>query len=162
MVIRRWTPYGELRWLQHNMDQFRRAFGAPAGLGRPEPQSWAIPLDVIREGDEFIVQASLPGVNPEDIGVSIENDVLTIRGRTAGEKERQEGNYLVRERRSGAFHRAVRLPDALNLDQVQPRYDNGVLTIAFPWAEAKQGRQLTVAVGNPPESPPAGNGSEPA
>lgn len=82
--------------------------------------------------------------------------MLTIRGQTAGEQERTEGNYLMRERHTGRFHRALRLPDTLDTEKAQPRYDNGVLTIAFPKVAAKQSRQLTVQVGNAAAAPPAG------
>ena len=151
MVIRRWYPFKELRRMPVNMDHLWRELthGATASA---EVESWAAPLDVIQDGDEIVVQASLPGVKPGDISVSIENDVLTIRGRTSGESERKEGNYLMRERRTGAFRRSLRLPDSLDMDQAQPHYDNGVLTIAFPKQEAKQARQLTVAVGSPEEA----------
>jgi HSP20 family protein len=74
---------------------------------------------VVQQGDNIIVKASVPGVNPEDIDVSIENDVLTIKGQTKEEREHQEGNYLMRERRSGSFYRALRLPDTVDSDQAQ-------------------------------------------
>ena len=84
MVIRRWYPFNELRRMQQGMDQFWRGFPQHNG-GGAAGNWWAIPLDVVQEGDAFIVQASMPGVNPADINVSIENDVLTIRGsRPAG------------------------------------------------------------------------------
>ena len=90
------------------------------------------PLDVVKEGDNTLVQASLPGVNPSGLRVTIENNVLTIRGPTSGESERQEGNYLTRERHTGSFHRFLRLPDTLDVDKADTRYDHGVLTISFP------------------------------
>ena len=89
-------------------------------------------LDVVKEGDNTLVQASLPRVNPSGLKVTIENNVLTIRGPTSGESERQEGNYLTRERRTGSFHRLLRLPDTLDVDKADTRIDHGVLTISFP------------------------------
>ena len=154
MVLRRWEPFNELRRMQDSLDQFWRGF-PPIGGGGPELGSWAIPLDVMQEGDEIVVHASLPGVNPEDISVSIDNDVLTIRGQTAGERERREGNFLMRERHTGSFHRALRLPDTLDTEKAEPRYDNGVLTIAFPKLAARQARQLKVQVGSPADGQPA-------
>ncbi len=145
MVLRRWDPFNELRRIQDNMDQFRHGL-APTTGGGPDLESWAIPLDVVQEGDDIIVRASLPGVHPNDINVSIESDVLTLRGQTVGAGERQEGNYLMRERHTGFFHRSLRLPDTLDTEKAQPRYENGVLTIAFPKLEAKQSRQLKVVV----------------
>jgi HSP20 family protein len=80
--------------MQENMDQLWRSVGSREGeVGNVE--NWAIPLDVVQEGDNIIVKASVPGVNPEDIDVSIENDVLTIKGQTKEEREQQEGHYLM-------------------------------------------------------------------
>ena len=146
MVIRRWDPFNEMRRMQENMDHLWRGLGQPSG-GVGEMEGWAIPLDVVQEGDNIVVHASLPGVNPPDLNVTIENDVLTIRGQTTGETERSEGNYLMRERHTGSFHRSLRLPDTLDVDKAQTSYDHGVLTIAFPKVEAKQARQLTINVG---------------
>ncbi len=128
-VIPAWHRYPDLRPLAH--------------LGNVE--NWAIPLDVVQEGDNIIVKASVPGVNPEDIDVSIENDVLTIKGQTKEEREHQEGNYLMRERRSGSFYRALRLPDTLDSDQAQPHYEHGVLSITFPRMESKKARRLQIS-----------------
>ena len=147
MVMRRWGPFVELRRMQDNMDCLRRGFPQPVG-GNGEMKGWAIPLDVVQEGDNIVVHASLPGVNPSDLNVSIENDVLTIRGRTASGSEGQEGNYLMRERHTGSFHRSLRLSDALDVEKAQTNYDHGVLTIAFPRVEAKQARQLPINVGS--------------
>lgn len=160
MAMRPGESFTELRRMQDTLAHFRRGFSPPPA-GAPAPESWAIPLDVVQEEDAIIVHASLPGVNPEAISVAIDNDVLTIRGQTADERERREGNFLMRERRAGNFHRALRLPDTLDTEKAQPRYDNGVLTIAFPKLPARQARHLKVQVGNPAE-PPAATESEPA
>jgi len=147
MVIRRWDPFIELRRMQENMDHLWRGFSLPNSGGSSEMEGWAIPLDVVKEGDSIVVHASLPGVNPSELDVTIENDVLTIRGQTASDTERQEGNFLMRERHTGSFHRSLRLPDTLDVDKAQSSYDQGVLTIAFPRVEAKQTRRLSINVG---------------
>ncbi len=146
MVLRRWEPFRELRQMQENMNQLWRSF-SPGGGEAGDVETWAIPLDVVQQGDNIIVKASVPGVNPEDIDVSIENDVLIIRGQTKEEREHQEGNYLMRERRSGSFYRALRLPDTLDSDQAQPHYEHGVLSITFPRLESKRARRLQITSG---------------
>src|ERR671917_49582 len=146
MVLRRWEPFRELRQMQENMDRMWRSFGQEGGeAGNVE--NWAIPLDVVQQEDNIIVKASVPGVKPEDIDVSIENDVLTIKGQTREEREHQEGNYLMRERRSGSFYRALRLPDTLDSDQAQSHYEHGVLSITFPRLESKRARRLQITSG---------------
>jgi HSP20 family protein len=146
MVLRRWEPFRELRQMQENMDRMWRSF-SPGGGETGDEENWAIPLDVVQQGDNIIVKASVPGVNPEDIDVSIENDVLIIKGQTKEEREQQEGNYLMRERRSGSFYRALRLPDTLDSDQAQSHYENGILSITFPRLEAKRARRLHITSG---------------
>jgi HSP20 family protein len=146
MVLRRWEPFRELRQMQENMDRMWRSFSPGGGEGG-DVENWAIPLDVVQQGDNIIVRASVPGVNPEDIDVSIENDVLTIKGQTREEREHQEGNYLMRERRAGSFYRALRLPDTLDSDQAQCHYEDGVLSITFPRLESKRARRLQISSG---------------
>ena len=152
MMLQRITPFTELRQMQENMDRMRRRFAAPAS-DSPNPagaDAWAAPLDVVADGDNFVIRASLPGVAPENIQVSIEDNILTIRGETAAQFDRGEGAYLVRERRAGAFRRSLRLPDTVAQDQAQPRYEHGVLTITLPKAEAKRAKQFPVQVAESP------------
>ena len=146
MLVRRWDPFREMRWMQANMDQMRRGF-SPAGVGNGEGSGWAIPLNVVQDGENIVVHAAMPGIDPSDLSVTIEDDVLTIRGQTASEGEREDGKYLVREMHSGSFYRSLRLPDTLDADKAQTCYDHGVLTISLPRLEARQARQLSINVG---------------
>jgi HSP20 family protein len=146
MVLRRWEPFQELRQMQENMNRLWHSFSSGEGNGQ-DVESWAIPLDVVQQGDNIVVKATVPGVNPEDIDVSIENDVLSIKGHTKEEREHQEGNYLMRERRSGSFYRALRLPDTVDSDKAQPHYEHGVLSITFPRMESKKAKRLQITRG---------------
>ena len=145
-MLQRRTPFSELRQMQENMDRMWRRFDATGGEDSNGIEAWAAPLDVVADGDDFVVRASLPGVAPGNIQVSIEDNVLTIRGEAASHFENAEGNYLMRERRSGSFHRALRLPDTVDQDKAEPRYEHGVLTITLPKAEAKKTKQFEVQV----------------
>ena len=151
MVLTRWDPRFEIR-RAHRLAT-RRFAGFPAFFAgsrysdSDEQRDWSIPLDIVRDGDTVTVKASLPGVQPEDIDVSIEGGVLTIKADTKAEEEREDGGYVVRERRAGSFRRSLRLSDNVDTDKVEPRYENGVLTIALPVAESKKAKHLTVAVG---------------
>ena len=153
------SPFGEFRQMQANMDRMRRRFGSfhhPGHNGFTGFEPWPAPLDVVADGDDFVVRASMPGVAPENIQVSIEDNVLTIRGETASHFETTEGNYLMRERRAGSFHRSLRLPDTVDQDKAEPRYEHGVLTVSLPKAEAKKAKQFEVRVA---EGPAAVEGS---
>ena len=140
------NPFSELRQIQENMDRMWRRFGTTGGDDHSGIEAWAAPLDVAADGDDFVVRASLPGVAPDNIHVSIEDNVLTIRGETASQFEAAEGSYLMRERRSGSFHRSLRLPDTVDQDKAEPRYEHGVLTITLPKAGAKKAKQFDVKV----------------
>ena len=144
--MQRRSPFNDLRQMQDTMDRMWRRFGTASGDDHNGLGAWAAPLDVVADGDDFVVRASLPGVTPDNINVAIEDNVLTIRGETASHFESNEGNYLMRERRSGCFHRSLRLPDTVDLDKAEPRYEHGVLTIKLPKAEAERARQFDVKV----------------
>jgi HSP20 family protein len=142
MVLQRRDPINDLHRVEEMMNRLLRVDGIGDGI-----ESWAIPVDVVREGDDIVVHASLAGVNREDIQVLIEDDVLTIKAESTGQHESRQADYLLRERRSGSFYRAVRLPDTVNTEQAQSTYDNGVLSIRFPKQESKKARRLRVDVG---------------
>ena len=105
MVLTRWDPLYEIR-RAHRLAN-RRWAGFPttfpgAGLfDGAERREWSIPLDIVRDGENVTVKASLPGVQPEDIDVTIEDGVLSIKADTKAEEERDDGGYVVRERRAG-------------------------------------------------------------
>ena len=148
MVLQHWDPIHELRRMREAMD--RRWRGPVFAAGSTERKGWPIPIDVVEEAEEILVRASVPGVNPEDIDVSIEDSVLAIRAESAEskvEKERKEGGYLIRERRTGAFHRSLRLPDTVDADKAKTHYENGILTVTLPKAESKKAKHLKVTAG---------------
>ena len=147
MVFTRWDPKFEL--MRAPATGFRRpprpfGFAVPSGFGG---KAWAIPLDIFRNGDRFTVQAVLPGMDPADIDVTIDDGILSIKAQTKTEEERKDGDYLVRESRSGKFQRSMRLPDNVDATDAAPCYENGVLTIVLPVAEAKKAKRLPVATG---------------
>lgn len=148
MVLTRWDPLYEIRRAHHLAN--RRLAGFPAffsDVNEGERRDWSIPLDIVKDEDKVTVQASLPGINPDDIDVTIEDGVLTIKAETHSEDERKDGEYVVRERRVGSFHRSLRLSEHVDTDKVEPRYENGVLTITLPVAEAKKAKRLKVSAG---------------
>ena len=111
-------------------------------VDRLNAHPWNIPVDVTTKGDEFTISAALPGVSPDDLEVSLDERLLTIKGKTQSEDE--EVNYFKRERRIGSFERTLRLPESLDLDKATTTYTHGVLSISIPRMEAKKPKQLTV------------------
>ena len=132
MAIQKWNPFIDVR-------PFNRA-----RFGAFESGRWPIPIDVVSEGEDVVVRASLPGLKPEDISVTLEDRLLTIQGETATDGEIEKRDYLLRERRVGRFSRSLRLPNSLDSEKVEPTYENGVLTISFPRQESNKARRLEV------------------
>ena len=132
MAIQRWNPFIDVR-------PFNRA-----RFGTFESGRWPIPIDVVSEGEDVVVRASLPGLKPEDISVTLEDRLLTIQGETTSESEVEKGDYLLRERRVGKFSRSLRLPNSIDADKAEPTYENGVLTVTIPRQESGSARRLEV------------------
>jgi len=141
MVMQQWVPFAEMRRAQENMRQWKTRFGDKRDS---EGGGWGASLDVTREGDNYIIQVSLPGVGPDNIDVNVEDNVLTIKGSTQSEYDNKEGEYLIRERHVGSFHRSLRLPDTIDTESINPSYKDGVLTITIPKAESKKVKHLKV------------------
>ena len=139
MSIERWDQFRELRGVEGNLDRLWRGFGT-----RREANAWAVPLDVVRDGDNIVVQASVPGVKPGDIQVAIEDGVLTIKAEADAEHKESNGDYLLHERRTGTFNRALRLPNTVDAEKAESRYENGVLSVTLPKVESKKAKQLEV------------------
>ena len=101
-------------------------------------------VDVEERADEFVLTADLPGVDPEEIEVALEDDVLTIRGETEEPSDAEKRRYHVRERRLGRFQRSLTLPGAVSADGVTATLDNGVLRVRVPKAPESIGRRIRI------------------
>jgi HSP20 family protein len=104
-----------------------------------------LPLDVSETEDEFVVKASLPGMKPEDVQITVQGDTLTIRGESKAEEETKGKHWHLRERRFGSFQRSVSLATPVNSDQAQAHYEHGVLTLTLPKSEAARPRQIKIS-----------------
>lgn len=147
--ITRWDPWGDMLTLRQAMDRlFEDAWVRPlGGFMSNGGASSNLPLDLYETADEFVVTATMPGVRPEDIDITIQGEVLRIKGETKGEDEVKEANYYRRERRYGSFHREVRLPADVQSDGVEAGFENGVLKLRLPKAEEAKERKIQVTVG---------------
>jgi len=103
-------------------------------------------LDIYQDKENVIVEAPLAGVNPEDVKISIENDVLTIQGESEKKSEVDEKNYFRKEVRYGSFHRSVALPTTVKGEEAKAEYDEGVLKIIIPKKEKVQPKTVKVEI----------------
>ena len=144
MVMQRWDPLRELRQMDETMNRLWRGFGgAPAST-----EDWNIALDVVQRPDQIVVKASIPGVKPEAIELAIEDNILTLRADRKPDFEDEKSVYLVQERPTGSFYRALRLPETVDSNKVQSTYENGVLTIVLPKAEEQKKKQIKIQIGS--------------
>jgi HSP20 family protein len=111
-------------------------------------QNFAPAIDVYQDNDDLIVETSLPGIDSENIDISVENDVLTISGETNEKKEVKREDYYRKEIRQGSFSRSVILPVAVKGSEATAEYDNGVLSIRMPKAEEAKPKKIAVSVKN--------------
>ena len=136
--------------LSRQMDQAfsGRPFGqASSGSGRP--QLWLPPVDTYETEHEFVIEADLPGLHQENIDVHFEQGTLTLTGRRGPTLPAQENGKLrvySSERLSGAFSRAIRLPEYVDGEKIEATYTNGVLTVRVPKSPAALPRKISVAV----------------
>jgi HSP20 family protein len=107
-----------------------------------------MPLAVFEKDGHFVIRASAPGVNPEDIEVSIEAGTLTIRGEFKQEADLSEAKVYCREYAYGAYSRSVRLPENVNVEKVEAEFKNGFVTITLPTLEEEKPKALKVPVKN--------------
>ncbi|MCY4560518.1 MAG: Hsp20/alpha crystallin family protein [Chloroflexi bacterium] len=149
-TMQRFDPFREMR-------HFNRLFNSPLWAahrwGDPMEdgvetagEAWSIPMDVARNDRQLTATASLPGFAADDVDVSISPDrILSVKATRQSEVSHEGEEYLMRERRSGSFSRAIRLPSDLNLDDASVALEHGVLTVTVPVAEAAQTRRLQIS-----------------
>jgi HSP20 family protein len=145
-MMRRYGQTPDVSSLHDEVNRiFRETFGnlqgaASAGAFTPA-------LDVEEDDERFILHVELPSVDPENVEVSLEENVLTIAGERRFYDDREAEGFRRIERHFGRFHRAVRLPDRVAADQVEANYRDGLLTITVPKAEEAKPRRIQVQSG---------------
>lgn len=146
--MRRWTPMRPSVWDRDVFDEMDRMFEEPFfGRRGDGQQNWGLPLDVSEREDSYVVRASIPGIDPDEIDISISDNVLTIRGEMKHEADRQNERYVLRERRMGNFTRSVSFPMAVDADRAEASCENGVLTLRLPKAETARPRRIGIGGG---------------
>ena len=154
MTNERWNPFSDALTLRQAMDRLLEdSFVRPAGAGTVGAASGGqagaagVPVDVADTDEAFEVRATLPGVRPEDVQITVHNDTLLIRGHSRHEDEHRAGDgrrWLVREDRSQSFQRAIGLPLPVDPDRAEARFEHGVLLLTLPKSEAARPRQIQI------------------
>jgi HSP20 family protein len=132
-MLMRFDPFRELD----------RLASAPWGRARP-----AMPMDAYRNGDQFVVNFDLPGIDPESIDLTVEKNVLTVTAERTS-VTREGDDVLVSERFHGQYSRQLFLGEALDPEGIQATYEHGVLTVTIPVAQQAKARKVEITTGAP-------------
>lgn len=147
-TLTRWDPFREMTTMRNMMDRFFDEEMMPSRLWGEQGQSMALPLDVSENQDNYMVKASIPGVDPDDVEITLHDNLLTIRGEMQQENAQENGQYHLRERRCGSFMRSITLPAAVDAEHVEANCDNGVLTLTIPKSPEAKPRRINIGSGS--------------
>ncbi|MCS6874533.1 MAG: Hsp20/alpha crystallin family protein [Pyrinomonadaceae bacterium] len=144
MTLIKYDPIREIRNLQEEMNRlfasaFSRTFDDELMSG-----AWTPNVDIYENKDQVVLEAELPGMKPEDVNISIENNVLTIQGERKFEKKEESDNYHRIERRYGSFTRSFTLPPTVDTERINAEFDNGVLRLTMAKREEAKPRRIEI------------------
>ena len=139
MTVVRWNPWRDFGSLARTFD---RSFDRSEDFSG----TWSPPVDIFDNDGEIVLKAELPGLEKEDIDISVEDNLLTVRGERKREKEVTDNDKGVfrSERAFGSFSRSFTLPTTVAMDKINASYKNGVLTLSLPKAEEAKPRQIAI------------------
>lgn len=140
-------PFSELSTVRSEMDRLWNRFLDDWPMPTMFTKGWAPMADISETKDKLIVKAELPGLDPEDITLSLSGNLLTIEGEKKKEKEEKDEHHYFLERYSGSFHRSFRLPVEVLEDKIDAKFDKGVLTITLPKTAKTQKKQIKINKG---------------
>ncbi len=154
MAIVRWNPTRELatfptdilsmqREINRMFDDFFRSDRDESSLFAP---TWRPAVDIVEEDNAYVAKVELPGINKDDVKITMQDNVLTIRGEKKEEKKGKEENLHRVERYYGSFQRSFTLPTSVKSDKIEAEYKDGILTITMPKAEEAKPKQIEVKV----------------
>ena len=146
--VARWDPVNELSNMRSMMDRlFDGSFNRLPFRNGEDLGSAALSLDVYETNDSFVVKANVPGIDPKDLDIQVEEDVLTIRGEFEQKDEVNEENFLRRELRYGSFQRALRLPPTVDAEKAKATFEHGVLKLELPKKPEARSRTIKITPG---------------
>ncbi len=142
--MRALTPWTGLSTMRKDMEHFFDRFWEGDFPQLPAFGDWAPALDVAETKDAVVVKAEVPGMDPKDIQLSLQEQVLLLKGEKKQEKEEKDEHYYRAERSYGAFARAIRLPASVDGSKVTATFKHGLLTVSLPKAPAAKGTTIPI------------------
>jgi HSP20 family protein len=157
MALIRWEPARELQSVQHEVNRLFGSFLDPHAGVEIGARRWLPAVDLVEEGDHYVLRADLPGVSQDELKVELEDNVLTLSGERKSEHEERKDGYYRIERASGSFSRSLTLPEGVDPDAIQARFERGVLEVRIPKPAERKPRRVAIDVG---EKAPVIEGAE--
>ena len=147
MLLTRYEPWSAMRQLQNEMSRvFDNAVAGAEDGSNVVTSRWTPAVDIREDAERFVIAADVPGVDPEDIELTMENGVLTIKGeRTLEVKDEGDNGYRRVERVYGSFYRRFTLPDTADAEAISANGRHGVLEVVIPKRAALQPKRIAVA-----------------
>ena len=162
--LTRIDPFGDMVTLRQAMDRlFEDSFVSPLTWRSIEGEAVTPALDVHQTPDDIVVTAALPGIDPEEVDITLTGQTLVIRGEFKADEKITRDQYLYRERRFGSFSRLLQLPVRVEGDKTEATFQHGVLTLRIPKADEVKPRQIQIRAGESEPvrvTPATDNGSE--
>jgi HSP20 family protein len=144
-ALTRWDPAADFAAMRNVMDRlFDQSFPRLPFRNGEELGSASLSLDVIENGDTFVIKAAVPGVDPKDVEISVDEDVLTIRGEFNKQEESNDESYLRREIRYGSFQRQLRLPPTVEPEKAEATFEHGMLKLSIPKKPEARARSIKI------------------
>lgn len=143
MSIVKYNPWSLLDQIQRELNNPMTAFDREEN-GNVATANWAPSVDIKEDDKNFTLLADIPGVEPKDIEITMDNNVLTIKGERQSEKKSEEENYKRVERQYGVFYRRFTLPDSADAEAIDAHSEHGVLKVTIPKKEVAQSRRISV------------------
>lgn len=141
--ISRWDPFREAVTLREAMDRvFEDSYVPSSGVRTQRPRTYQLPIDAYVTPEEIVIVASMPGVKPEDVEITLEGDTLTIRGNRPAPMENVQ--YVLQERSFGPFERTLTINVPVDQARAEAHFDNGLLTLSIPKAERAKAKTIQV------------------
>lgn len=140
MTLIRWNPFRTLASLPLEVEKFFEDFGLSSDT------VWVPSVDVTETDDAYEFKAELPGLKKEDIHVSVEDNVLCLKGEKKQESESKTKSVHRIERMYGKFERSFRLPNGVKANEIKAKYENGILTIRLPKSEEAKRKEIPVTI----------------
>lgn len=145
-MLANWDPFREMMTMRRAVDRL-----IENSVGRDDwsqTSEWDLPLDVVEDENTYLVKASVPGIKPEDLEITFDKGMLTIRGEIKDESEITKGQYHLRERRFGTFTRTINLPTSVNVEKIKAKCEEGILALEIPKSEEVKPKRIEIQSGD--------------